>query len=221
MDAQRRRTIPPVLCVLLLSACERPGETDVPQGFVLAAKKGDERAVARMIAVDPSLARRPWKMPTDAAVRWVDRLPIVAAAGEGRTGVVRLLLDHGAPVESRDKWGTPLESAVRAGHGEVVRLLLDRGASIPPRDAEGLGALDYAVMRSSALAVVLLCARGETGAAPYDYSPALSRFAARGGECDRVKAAWEATPAAERDAFVRQRVCELSAPECKAMKGAP
>jgi hypothetical protein len=181
MGRQQGKTLPPALCVLLLSACERPGETDVPQAFVLAARKGDERAVARMIAADPSLARQPWKMPTDAPVHWYDRLPIVAAAGEGRTGIVRLLLDNGAPLESRDRWGTPMESALRSGHGEVVRLLLERGASIPPRDAEGLSALDYAVMRNSALAVVLLCARGETGAAPYDYSPVLSRFAARGG----------------------------------------
>ena len=169
-----------------------------------------------MIAIDPSLAGRPWKMPITRG--WADRYPIVAAAGAGQAEVVRLLLDKGAPIDSRDRWGTAMEAATRSGQGPVVRLLLERGASIPPRDAEGLSALDYAIARYSALSVVLFCAHGEGWGAPYDYSKVLSRFAAQGGECGRLKAAWDATPEEERDAFLLDRVCRLDAQECEAMK---
>src|SRR5687767_1358120 len=214
-----RGRLPPLLALLLLAGCDQPEESDVEQGFVMAAQKGDESAVARMIAIDPSLVRRPWMMPRQRG-RFAPRHALAAAAGEGHTRVVRLLLDKGAPVESRDQWGTALEAATRSGHGPVVRLLLARGAAIPPRDAEGLSALDCAVMRNSALATVLFCDHGQGPGAPYDYSKVLSRFAARGGGCERMKAAWDATPTEERDAFLLEQVCQLLDYECRAMKEA-
>ena len=52
----------------------------------------------------------------------------VAALG-GRTDVTRLLLDHGADADTRDRAGlTPLDLAARYGHRSVADLLAARGA---------------------------------------------------------------------------------------------
>ena len=48
---------------------------------------------------------------------------------EGHEAVVKLLLEQGAEVESKDEDGrTPLWRAARNGHEAVVKLLLEKGA---------------------------------------------------------------------------------------------
>src|SRR5688500_9003477 len=102
--------------------------SQVNQGFYLAAAKGDEQALARLLAIDASLAVRPWKVSISRG--FFDRFPLLAAAREGQAGAVRMLLDHGASVETAESPGdTPLLEAARRRHPEVVRLLLERGAS--------------------------------------------------------------------------------------------
>jgi hypothetical protein len=53
------------------------------------------------------------------------------AAGEGRTEIVRLLCEHGADVNMRDRWGSrPLDDAKAGGHDECIQLLEEHGAKL-------------------------------------------------------------------------------------------
>lgn len=58
--------------------------------------------------------------------------PLDISIQRGQTGVVRILLDHGADPTLGDQGrrNTPLFVAIKRGHFDVVRLLLDRGADI-------------------------------------------------------------------------------------------
>jgi len=54
---------------------------------------------------------------------------LMYAASAGHTNAVKLLLDKGADINVKDKYGdTLLMQAVSAGHTDVVKLLLDKGA---------------------------------------------------------------------------------------------
>jgi ankyrin repeat protein len=56
--------------------------------------------------------------------------PLQAASYKGHVDVVRVLLDHGANVNTMDKKNTPLSSACRGGHLEIMGLLLEHGADV-------------------------------------------------------------------------------------------
>jgi len=87
--------------------------------------------------------------------------PLIGAAAQGHTKVVRLLLDHKADIEVFDCCGrTALQSASGNGQLEVVQLLLDRGAKIEAQDNDGQTALHHAVMCGEMEAVQLLLNRG-------------------------------------------------------------
>jgi len=54
------------------------------------------------------------------------RTAIHLAAAEGKTEMVRYLIDKGAKLAPKDRWGnTPLDDAKRANHNEVVEILTD------------------------------------------------------------------------------------------------
>lgn len=61
--------------------------------------------------------------------------PLAIAAKDGRTDVVRLLLENGANVNAWDwaRVGTPLSFAARFGHRDVVILLIAKGADVKRR----------------------------------------------------------------------------------------
>lgn len=72
------------------------------------------------------------------------------AASAGAKENVRVLLAHGAKIDSRDGQArTPLHSAAGAEPGPnaltIVRLLLDKGAAVNVKDNEGLTPLDLAL----------------------------------------------------------------------------
>ncbi|KAH9997014.1 ankyrin repeat-containing domain protein, partial [Russula vinacea] len=52
----------------------------------------------------------------------------------GHIDVVRVLLDHGANVNTIDKKNTPLFEAFDGGHLEIMRLLLEHGADVDAWD---------------------------------------------------------------------------------------
>jgi ankyrin repeat protein len=60
------------------------------------------------------------------------------AAANGNLPVARVLLEHGAKVETLDRFGaTPLHRAATGNHEEMAKLLLAKGASRKAEDAEG------------------------------------------------------------------------------------
>lgn len=64
---------------------------------------------------------------------------------QGHTSVVRLLVEHGAPVDARDgAHCTALHAASEGGHPVVVELLLQLGADIDARNSRQQTPLHYA-----------------------------------------------------------------------------
>lgn len=86
--------------------------------------------------------------------------PLLYAVIRGRTGCVRLLLDHHAVVDGcAIPELSPLSLACQSGHLEVATLLLERGArSIP--NADGLLPLHIACREGHGLLAKLLIANG-------------------------------------------------------------
>ena len=87
------------------------------------------------------------------------RFALEAAAVEGHTNIVKLLLDRGAMI-SRRSWPlgvTALHMASNFGHNEVVHLLLKRGAFVDESDMNGATALMYACdhRKSSTMRILL------------------------------------------------------------------
>ena len=71
------------------------------------------------------------------------------------------LLDHGASVDARDRFGArPLSHASKFGHLQIVDLLLARGAPIDARNLAGATALFLAAERGHTLIVQRLIERG-------------------------------------------------------------
>ncbi|OAP64317.1 hypothetical protein AYL99_00289 [Fonsecaea erecta] len=85
----------------------------------------------------------------------------------GLAGLVELLLEKGAALESRDSRfdRTPLFWAVRNRHEAVVKLLLDRGAEVDTKDKTGQTPLVWARHRGRTSLVKLLLEHGATNPA--------------------------------------------------------
>jgi ankyrin repeat protein len=67
------------------------------------------------------------------------------SAAAGRTEVCAVLLDAGAPVDTRQSGGyTPLHEAALNGNEELVTLLLSHGADANATDDDGRTAADHA-----------------------------------------------------------------------------
>ena len=82
------------------------------------------------------------------------------AAANGRE-VVKLLLEEGAELESKDNdHRTPLSWASANGHEAVVKLLLEQGAELESKDNEGRTPLLRAAERGHKAAVMLLIEKG-------------------------------------------------------------
>jgi ankyrin repeat protein len=79
----------------------------------------------------------------------------------GSAGVVKLLLDHGAEIDARDResGATPLFYAASWGRAEVVDLLLARGADCTLKNTRGQTPLEAAQENSQKEAADLINAR--------------------------------------------------------------
>lgn len=73
-------------------------------------------------------------------------LTLFSAVDKNCLDIVTELLDHGASVDARDRFGArPLSHAARFGHLPMVDLLLTRGAPIDARNLAGATALFFAI----------------------------------------------------------------------------
>jgi ankyrin repeat protein len=76
-------------------------------------------------------------------------------------GLATELLDHGASIDARDRFGArPLSHAARFGHVQMVDLLLVRGAPINARNLAGATALYFAAEGGHTPIVQRLIERG-------------------------------------------------------------
>lgn len=77
------------------------------------------------------------------------------AAVVGGVECVALLLNNGAPIDARNRYGeTALIGAARAGRGDTVKLLLEHGADPNAKDYKNKSALDYLPNRSGVYAEI-------------------------------------------------------------------
>jgi len=90
------------------------------------------------------------------------RTPLyLAAANDGSSATVKLLLDRGADAAARDsQQSTPLMAAATANDLAGIRLLIEHGAKVNDADAFGMTPLMQAAANNNVKAVELLLARG-------------------------------------------------------------
>ena len=86
---------------------------------------------------------------------------LFSAADSGCVPLARRLLEAGASLEARDRFGTmPLARAARVGHVALIELFLSNGAAIDARNLVGTTALFGAAENERQASVALLLAKG-------------------------------------------------------------
>ena len=89
-------------------------------------------------------------------------LALFSAADGNCIGLATELLDYGASIDARDRFGArPLSHAARCGHLEMVDLLLAHGAPIDARNLAGATALYLAAEGGHGLVAQRLMERGD------------------------------------------------------------
>jgi ankyrin repeat protein len=77
----------------------------------------------------------------------IDQTPLIIAAFNGCTVIVKMLLDAGSDIHHRNDQGeNALISATQEGHIDVVKLLLEYGADVTHTNADGETPLSLAIM---------------------------------------------------------------------------
>jgi hypothetical protein len=139
--------------------------------FAAAVMLNDADTVQRLLAAQPSLIRAPG--------------PLHRAALQGRTEILRTLLDLGADIHAADHEGsTALHRAVQGGSVAAVMLLLDTGADINRREPRFQGtALSWAIALDQQEVATALVPRSRD-------IRALSRL----GEVERLREVLQVTP---------------------------
>jgi hypothetical protein len=119
---------------------------------------------------------------------------LIMAARHGRPGMIALIVDAGADVNSTDVRGrTPLMASVQSGDPETLRALIDKGADVNARDKVNSTALLRAAGVFGQIGVVrVLLEEGADVNAQDNYGMTPLMWAARWGDADRVKALLEA-----------------------------
>lgn len=124
--------------------------------LMLAALRGQENMVKSLIERGAEVNKPGWA-------------PLHYAATSGHAGIVRLLLEHHAFVDTESPNGTtPLMMAAQYGSTEALKLLLAEGAVASARNKLGKTALDFAHLgsRPDAIAILTEAMRAEQTSGP-------------------------------------------------------
>lgn len=135
-----------------------PPKAPTPQELVVAIDKRNVEAVRDLISrgVDIAAADKLWgNGAASFAGRGFTTLGWAAHIGAGE--IVQLLVEAGADVNTKDRWGhTPLMRASIGAYMGIVKFLLKNGAGIEEKNDEGKTALDLAFKWGSREIVALL-----------------------------------------------------------------
>ncbi|WP_109234525.1 ankyrin repeat domain-containing protein [Orientia tsutsugamushi] len=114
-----------------------------------AVKDSDTEEVKRLLSADNNIDVN----VTDTYLN----TPLYYAVANGYIEIVKLLLSHGANINSINCSGnTPLICSVIAEHIEIVKLLLSHGADVHYKNYHRLAALHYASVRDTKITDTLL-----------------------------------------------------------------
>ena len=104
------------------------------------------------------------------------------ASSVGNAPIVKALLEGGAEVNAKDRWGgTPLRDAVREGHTSVATMLHAAGGELGYDEVEASGSLcELAKQGSRDLLEIMLKCGVHANAKDYDARTALHLAASEG-----------------------------------------
>ena len=124
---------------------------DMPE-LILAAGRGDIITVRDLLEKGGDVNEK------DNEYGWT---ALMAAALNGRTDVLQILLEKSSHVDAKDNFGwTSLIIASRSGHTDIVRALLDAGADVNAKTNTDYTALMAAAKQGHPDTVKLLLTRG-------------------------------------------------------------
>ena len=122
------------------------------------------RAVLVALLCAPSLAcaaRRPRAARRILSCENPVQTLMTCMAAQGRTGMLRNLLNRGVPIDQRDALGaSALHWAALGGHGETVKLLLSRRADVRARNRAQGTSLHWAAKSKNRITTDLLLSHG-------------------------------------------------------------
>ncbi len=124
------------IAAVILVGCSKPPPPNI--SIHLAAGAGNIEAIKQHLAAGTDLNAK------DEVAGWT---PLNYAVMSGEKEAVEVLIDNGADVNVKDKYGsTPLHDASLGKHNEVVELLISKGADVNAKRGDGDTPLDKATM---------------------------------------------------------------------------
>ena len=114
--------------------------------------------------------------------------PLLRAARKARLEAGRILLNRGANIDARGRFGhTALACAAIEGHVEFARMLLERGATIDTRDHDDWTPLHFAANNGRTRVAQLLLAHGADVDARTEHGNTPCQIASRSGHHEIVE----------------------------------
>ncbi|MBN2858477.1 MAG: ankyrin repeat domain-containing protein, partial [Candidatus Delongbacteria bacterium] len=87
--------------------------------------------------------------------------PLNYAALEGKTDIVKYLVDKGADINTRDREGSiPLQNAAIKGYFEIVKILVENGSDVNYKDYNDVTPLHFACMSGNLEMIKFLESKG-------------------------------------------------------------
>ena len=199
-----------------LAALTTAAEQTLSDRFAAAIEGGDLAAVKALVQEGNA---------PDTAIDYGGEpvTPLYKAAGEGRTEIVKYLIEKGADVNFRGKeWGhTPLSEAAGRGFDDVIEVLLKAGADPKIKDRNGYTAFAIAALGGQVDAAEALLKVSDVNAAD-NYGNTLLMAATTTGQTEAIR--WLVSKGADVDKVSQLeyggRTALISAAEVGALESA-